>query len=113
MALSRSSGGTWETSLHQAVKQRNVEMVRLLLEYGSDLTAQNSEGMTPLHLAALQGSKEVLGVLVQAISESRYELSILDHCNRTALHCAVTSECARTAKIILDAGADVNVARKW
>lgn len=111
LALTSPSWEAGETPLHQAVKQKNVEMVQLLLEYGSNVAAQNSEGMTLLHLAALQGSTEILHELVKAMSESRYELAILDHYGRTALHCAVISDCAQAAKIILDAGADVNAVR--
>lgn len=111
--LPSPSWGAGETLLHQAVKQQNVEMVQLLLEYGSNVAAQNGEGMTAVHLAALQGSTEILDVLVKAMSKERYELTILDHYDRTALHCAVTSDCAQAAKIILDAGADVNAVRTW
>lgn len=40
------------TALHQCCIDDNEEMLRLLLEYGADVNAQDSERWTPLHAAA-------------------------------------------------------------
>ncbi|MAE61663.1 MAG: hypothetical protein CMJ49_09945 [Planctomycetaceae bacterium] len=40
------------TSLHRAIEFADLPMTRLLLKHNADLTLTNSQGMTPLHIAA-------------------------------------------------------------
>lgn len=39
------------TALHIALHEQNWEIADLLLESGADVTAENDEGVTPLHIA--------------------------------------------------------------
>mmetsp|Transcript_120247 Transcript_120247/g.299964 ORF Transcript_120247/g.299964 Transcript_120247/m.299964 type:complete len:192 (-) Transcript_120247:305-880(-) len=63
--------------LHDAVRQRDAQMVALLLEFGANPTVKNSAGQTPEQLARCKnmwGSHdEVLRVLGEALSESTSE----------------------------------------
>lgn len=43
-----------------------VEMVSLLLEFGADVNSTNSQGCTPLSLAAIKGHMQVVVQLVSA-----------------------------------------------
>ena len=49
--------------LHIAVKERNTEMVRTLLEYGARQTEANLAGETPVSLAQSEGDETVLQLL--------------------------------------------------
>lgn len=49
------------TALHMAVAENNFEAVKLLIEYGADINAQNDDKQTPLHAAS---SKEITEYLI-------------------------------------------------
>ena len=62
-------------------------------------------GNTPLHLAALQGKRDIVQILVD-------HLAIIDQRNRegwTALHLATMKGRQQAKRILLDAGADVTL----
>ena len=46
------AGGNGDTPLHIAARNRNMEMINLLLKRKADMNAGNAEGNTPLHIAA-------------------------------------------------------------
>eukprot|EP00116_Pleurobrachia_bachei_P014728 sb/3474990/ len=48
------------TALHLAIFMRNVDVVKVLAAKGADVSAQGTLGVTPLHLAALTGLREVM-----------------------------------------------------
>jgi ankyrin repeat protein len=48
--INKTSQSTNQTPLHVAVRVKSIPMVRLLLEWGADLSVRNREGITPLHL---------------------------------------------------------------
>src|SRR6185436_4448885 len=58
--------GDGTTALHWAVRADDVDMVRLLLSAGADASAATREGITPLSLAAVNGSARVTSVLLEA-----------------------------------------------
>ncbi|XP_041349072.1 ankyrin-1-like isoform X2 [Gigantopelta aegis] len=49
----------------------NVEMVKLLLEHGWDVTVKDADGNTPLHLATVSGSEPIIRLLVTALNRAR------------------------------------------
>lgn len=49
-----------DTALHLAARRRDVDMVRILVDYGTNVDTQNGEGQTPLHIAAAEGDEALL-----------------------------------------------------
>ncbi len=54
------------TLLHSASKTSNLELIRLLIQAGGDVSAQDEDGETPLHWAmSRKGSYEVARLLIE------------------------------------------------
>jgi hypothetical protein len=62
--------------LHVAVKEQNVDMVKLLLESGADKSVKNSSGWTPLDKAAQYKNKMTQGSSVQSSRGTPYKTSV-------------------------------------
>ena len=60
----RQQGG-W-TALHAAAQHGDVEMAKLLIEWGADVTAANDEGKTAADLARERGHAAIVGMLATA-----------------------------------------------
>ena len=94
------------TSLHLGVLQNDERMVRLLLKKKINLEVANNEMMTALSLAAANGRRGVVELLVDAGAS----LKARDWINRTALHCAAvtgdTDGHQASVKTLLTHGAD-------
>jgi len=54
------------TALHWAVERDDIEMAELLIEGGARVGARTREGVTPLQLAATNGSAAMIGRLIRA-----------------------------------------------
>lgn len=52
------------TALHQCCIDDNSEMLQLLLEYGANVNAEDSEKWTPLHAAATCGHLRLVRCLI-------------------------------------------------
>jgi len=71
-AILRKHGGKTEielapkTSIWNAVAANNIEFVKELLISGEDVNAKSNRGETPLHLAAYNGHKEIVVLLIDA-----------------------------------------------
>lgn len=52
------------TGLHQCCIDNNADMLRLLLDYGANVNAQDSEKWTPLHAAATCGHLQLVKFLI-------------------------------------------------
>ncbi|KAB8211441.1 hypothetical protein BDV34DRAFT_234736 [Aspergillus parasiticus] len=55
----------WTTALHMAVSRGNFSVMRLLLSYGADPNAVNSEGATALHVGVMNGNYTMVAELLQ------------------------------------------------
>lgn len=54
------------TSLHYATIYENIELIKLLLEYGANPNAQDAQGKrTPLHMAIMCDNKDIARLLVE------------------------------------------------
>lgn len=49
-----------DTALHLAARRRDVDMSRILVDYGAMVDATNGHGMTPLHIAAAEGDEPLV-----------------------------------------------------
>ncbi|MCW3479783.1 ankyrin repeat domain-containing protein [Neisseriaceae bacterium JH1-16] len=66
--------------LHQAAASGKVDLVRLYVKYGDNINAIDKNGMTPLHLAYLNGHQQVVEALLelhadQTIKDSNLHLA--------------------------------------
>ncbi|KAK0175380.1 hypothetical protein PV327_009132 [Microctonus hyperodae] len=80
----RSTTPAGDTALHFAARRRDVDMVRILVDYGAQVDMQNGEGQTPLHIASAEGDE----TLVKYFYGVRASASIADHQDRTPMHLA-------------------------
>ena len=61
----RSNNTMNNMPLHAAMAGRNGEVIRLLVEQGAPVNAQQHGGWTPLHAAAQNGDAEMVGYLLE------------------------------------------------
>ena len=73
--------------LGSTISGEKVEIVRLLVERGADVTAQDKSFSTPLHLASSFGTPEIVRLLI----ERGADITAEDERRRTPLHLASAS----------------------
>jgi len=104
-----SVGSDGETLLTQAIRVGKVESVEALLQGGADPDLANARGDTAVHLAAFEGDPEVLA----AVLENGGDVDAKNtKTGATALMQALLSRDADQYAVLLDAGADPNLADK-
>jgi len=86
--------------LHEAART-NVGVVKLLLDKGADVNAQDSAGETALWYAASKGHTDIVRLLL----DRGAGVNVKNYLHRTALVLAVNAD---IAKLLLDKGADLN-----
>ena len=58
------------TPLNLAILRQNYEKALLLIEYGADVSRRDCFGMTPLHMACMQGNLDVVKVTITFVEYS-------------------------------------------
>ena len=91
------------TPLHLASAHGHVKTVRMLIEHGADVMAQNKDGETPLHLSSQEGQVEVTRTLI----ERGADLLAQNTDGETPLHLASEPGQAEVARMLIEHGADV------
>ncbi len=102
---------TTETIIYHAVRRRNIELVRLLLEKGTEIRGIGPLGWSTLEVAVLSGSPEIVKLLV----ESGVAIDTIDDGGFTPLLAGIEfgkGDQATIIDILVDAGADVNRTNK-
>lgn len=94
-------------TLHEAVRNQNVEAVRFFLNHGADGNEKENDphGCTPLHLAVYSGNQEILKMLVDA----KVDVNVKNNQGLTPFFYALC-DFGRLdlAKILVYAGADAS-----
>ena len=93
---------TESTPLLLASYGGHEEVVRVLLECGADVTAQDKDGETPLHWASLNGCVEVARILL----ERRVDATAKNRDGWTPLHMASEHGYVEIAQLLVEHGAD-------
>jgi ankyrin repeat protein len=97
--------GDGMTALHWAALQDDLEMLKLLIAAGANVTAASREGaITPIFLACSNGN----AAIVEALLHAGAGPNTVNANKTTALMMAASSGSPDTVKILLDHGADVN-----
>ncbi|XP_067414419.1 serine/threonine-protein phosphatase 6 regulatory ankyrin repeat subunit B-like [Emydura macquarii macquarii] len=73
-----------DTVLHASCRKRDVEIAKILVEYGAVVDCQNAEGQTPLHVAAWEGDE----ALLKFFHHCKANPNIADQLDRSPLHVA-------------------------
>ena len=96
------------TPLHLASEEGHVDVARMLVESGADMSAQDKDGRTPLHLASFRGHVDVARMLVKLGAD----VSAQDKDGRTLLHLALFHGRMDVARLLVELGADVSAQDK-
>jgi len=96
------------TPLHRASQEGHVEVARVLIEHGADMTVQDERGSTPLHDASRTGHKE----LAQFLLEHGADVTAQDKDGSTPLHQASGSGRMKLAQLLVEHNADVTARDK-
>src|ERR1041385_7253398 len=93
------------TALHWTVRADDLETADLRIRAGANVSAANREGITPMQLAATNGSAAMIGKLLKAGANPNASLSKFGD---TALMFAARTGKSDAVKVLLDNGAQVN-----
>ena len=88
--------------LHKAIRERELEIMRFLIEAGADVNARDSSGHPPLYRAF--GEPEIVQILIEAGAD----VNARDGWGDPLLNTPVAWGYPDTVRLLLDAGADVN-----
>jgi ankyrin repeat protein len=94
------------TALQRAVKQRDVEMTKLLIEHGANLGLQDGAFGNPLQEAAMAGDMDLVKLLVEAKADVNLEGGRF----RSPLIAAAKADDANIVRYLVQNGADINIA---
>jgi len=101
-----ASDGT--TDLHRAISvNQSPEKIEALIKAGADVNAANRYGVTPLSLAASNGSDRVIGLLLKAGANPSAADGAL-HDGRTVLMLAARTGSVESIRQLVEHGSDVN-----
>ncbi len=98
------------TALHWAAERDDVEMAEMLLRAGARVAAATREGVTPLQLAAINGSAPMIARLLKAGADPNASLT---PAGDTALMLAARTGTVGAIRVLLEAGAAVNARESW
>jgi ankyrin repeat protein len=98
------------TALHWAAERDDLEMADLLIRAGARVTATTREGVTPLQLAAINGSATMMARLLKAGVDPNTPLTAAGD---TALMMAARTGKVDALRVLLEAGAHINAQETW
>lgn len=94
-----------DAAWQDAIRRGDVQIVRALLEQGTDVDARDRYGQTALMLAAHAGHREVVEILIA----HRVDLNITAKFGLSALMLALIAGHEEVARFLARAGADLSL----
>lgn len=94
------------TPLHWAAAQGHSEIVKILIQKGVDVNANQFRGRTPLHMAVRSGHTDTARMLIQKGAALNVQD---DRGGATPLHLAAGSGNVKAVELLLSENADVNL----
>ena len=85
-----------DISIHDAAESGNIEAVKQHMAAGTDVTAKNKYGYTPLHKAAFNGHNEIVELLI----ENSADVNAKDEDETTPLYIAIEEGHTETADLL-------------
>ncbi|KAL7915772.1 ankyrin repeat-containing domain protein [Trichoderma velutinum] len=95
-------------SLHDAVENGPVDVIKMLLSQGADIDAKSDRGSSPLFTAAWYGKVEV----AQLLLNQGANIHLTNDNGNTALHHAAYTGQVQMARFLIDRGANINAKNK-
>ena len=87
----------------------DIELVKLLLQFGDNINIQNNSGLTLLHLAAMDNKSKI----IQLLLEDGADVNIKTKSGLTPLHWAAAEGYLECVQLLLENGADVNIKTEY
>ncbi|MCT7546124.1 ankyrin repeat domain-containing protein [Aliarcobacter cryaerophilus] len=104
------------TPLHRAVTNNHDEIVKELIKAGADINTKDKNSWTPLHWASRNNHIEFVKVLIKAKANLNEKATYYDDkegfSGITPLFDSIFKNNWEVAKLLIEAGADVNIARE-
>ncbi|XP_065910855.1 uncharacterized protein [Dysidea avara] len=98
------------TPLMMAARNNHPEIVKMLVDKGTDLNARDKDGRSALNIALCEGNEESAGALITAGAD----IKITDNDGNTMLMCAARGGCTEVASDLLNTGSiDINAVNKY
>lgn len=91
-------------SLNEAVQLNDIVLVNALIDAGADVNEKDENGEAPLHIAVVEGYREIASLLI----EKGAEVNVGNLRGLTPLHAAAWRGFRDVALLLIASGADVN-----
>ena len=108
MKVDATNAQGW-TPLYTAAWVGNIDLIRFFVKQGADVNVKNQEGWTPIFAAVAQGHKNVVEALAK---EYNAKVNVQSNQGTTPLYHACEGGRYTITKLLLDAGADVELGKK-
>jgi ankyrin repeat protein len=95
--------------LHQATEQQDTEQVKKIIKDGMDLNEQDSQGRTPLMIAAYNEDYDTAKVLI----EEGADVNIQDNMKNNPYLYASAEGCTDILRLTIEAGADTKITNRY
>ena len=106
VSMEQAADGSQEsTALHAAIINEDAMEILLLLDQVNDVNFRDSDGRTPLHVAAQYGHNDAIGMLLSRGAD----ISIQDNGGLTPPHVAVRARQTEATAVLLSRGAVIDV----